>query len=153
MEIERKFLVPTLPDVLERYPASVIDQGYLASTPGGVEVRIRRRGEACFLTVKHGAKMSRTEVEVPITPAQFAELWPLTHGRRVRKTRSELPGEGGLTIELDVYADALEGLWTAEVEFADEAAARAFQPPEWFGREITTDPDYRNEKLAREGKP
>ena len=153
MEIERKFLIPTLPEDLERYPSAAIDQGYLASTPEGVEVRVRRKGGRCFLTVKHGAKLSRTEVELPLSPAQFSELWPLTAGRRLRKTRYDLPCPGGLTIELDVYADALAGLQTADVEFPDEPAAHAFGPPEFFGREISGAPEYRNEKLAREGLP
>ena len=153
MEIERKFLIPTLPENLARYPSAAIDQGYLASTPEGVEVRVRRKGEGCFLTVKHGAKLARTEVELPISPAQFDELWPLTAGRRLRKVRYDLPGPGGLTIELDVYADSLAGLWTADVEFPDEPAAHAFEPPGFFGREISGDPAYRNEKLAREGLP
>ena len=114
---------------------------------------MRRKGEWCFLTVKHGAKLARTEIELPISPAQFEELWPLTAGRRLRKTRYDLPGPGGLVIELDVYADALAGLQTADVEFPSEAAAHAFQPPEFFGREISGDGSYRNERLAREGLP
>lgn len=153
MEIERKFLVPGLPPGLEDYPAALIDQGYLAASPEGVEVRVRRKGEECFLTVKHGAKLSRIEVELPLSRAQFDELWPLTVGRRVRKTRYALPGPGGLTIELDVYSEALVGLQTADVEFPDEASAHAFQPPELLGREISGEPAYRNERLAREGLP
>ena len=153
MEIERKFLIPVAPADLESRPCEPIDQGYLATSPDGVEVRVRRKGAKCFLTVKHGAKISRTEVELPVSDAQFDELWPLTKGRRVRKTRYALPGPAGLTIELDVYADALTGLRTADVEFPDEAAARAFQPPGFFGLEISEHPAYRNERLAREGLP
>ncbi len=153
MEIERKFLVPAVPVDLATIHGQPIDQGYLASSPEGTEVRVRRKGAQCFLTVKHGAGLSRTEVELPLTPAQFDELWPLTAGRRLRKTRYELPGPDDLTVELDVYADALAGLQTADVEFSDEATAHAFQPPSFLGREITGEPAYRNERLAREGKP
>ena len=153
MEIERKFLIPNLPADLHPHPSAPIDQGYLASTPAGVEVRVRRKGEKHFLTVKHGPSLSRIEVELPISPAQFDELWPLTAGRQLRKVRHDLPGPGGRTIELDVYADRLGGLQTADVEFPDEAAAHAFQPPDWFGPEITGHPGYRNEKLARDGLP
>ena len=153
MEIERKFLVPTLPDDLARYPSATIDQGYLALTPEGVEVRIRRKGAACFLTVKHGPGLSRIEVELPLPAEQFDLLWPLTAGRRLRKTRYDLPGPGGLTFELDVYADALAGLQTVDVEFPDQAEALAFQPPALFGREIGGDPAYRNERLSRVGLP
>ena len=153
MEIERKFLIPEPPADLASHPAEAIDQGYLASSPEGVEVRIRRKGEKCFLTVKHGAKLSRMEVELPISDVQFDELWPLTAGRRVRKVRHELPGPAGTTIELDVYGGELAGLHTADVEFPDEAAVHAFTPPAFFGREISGEPAYRNERLAREGLP
>ena len=153
MEIERKYLVPDLPAGWEHRPAAVIEQGYLALTVEGVEVRIRRKDAACFLTVKHGPGWSRIEVEVPLAPDQFDLLWPLTTGRRLRKTRHDLPGPGGLIFELDVYADALAGLQTVDVEFPDETAAHAFQPPAWFGREIGGEPAYRNEHLSRCGLP
>ena len=39
MEIERKYLVKTLPDHLEQYACKVIEQGYLNTNP---VVRIRR---------------------------------------------------------------------------------------------------------------
>ena len=153
MEIERKFLVPTLPDDLERHPSAAIDQGYLASTSEGVEVRVRRKGPSCFLTVKHGPGLHRIEVELPLSAGQFDELWPLTVGRRLRKVRYDLPGPGGLIFELDVYTEALAGLQTVDVEFSDEASARAFQPPAFFGREIGGEPEYRNEHLSRCGLP
>ena len=153
MEIERKFLISSLPEDLERYPSAAIDQGYLTSTPEGVEVRLRRKGGDCFLTVKHGPGLSRIEVELSLAVEQFDQLWPLTAGRRLRKIRYDLPGPGGLKFELDVYADALNGLRTVDVEFPDEAAARAFQPPDLFGREIGGDPAYRNERLSRCGLP
>ena len=43
-EIERKFLVDRPPDDLHGYPAADIDQGYIAITEDGVEVRIRSYG-------------------------------------------------------------------------------------------------------------
>ena len=151
MEIERKFLVLELPADLARHESQEIDQGYLALTPEGVEVRVRRKGGECFLTVKHGAGLSRMEVELPLAASDFDALWPLTEGKRLRKTRHNILWRDRRVIELDVYTGKLAGLRVAEVEFDDEAAARVFEPPEFFGREITGDPAYRNEKLAREG--
>ncbi len=153
MEIERKFLVPSLPVGWDRSPSAAIDQGYLASTAEGVEVRVRRKGTACFLTVKHGPGLSRIEVELPLAVEQFDQLWTLTAGRRLRKIRYDIPGPGGLTFELDIYADALAGLQTVDVEFPDEAALHLFQPPAWFGREIGGEAAYRNEHLSRCGLP
>ncbi len=155
-EIERKFLVAQPPADLDRHAAESVEQGYLArDAERGVEVRLRRIGDArCLLTVKVGAGQRRDEVELPLEPAAFEALWPATSGRRIRKTRHRLPIAGTeLTIELDIYADALAGLCVAEVEFPDEAAAQAFQPPAWFGREVTGDTAYRNAALARHGRP
>ena len=134
VEIERKFLLRSLPPGLDDAPAHLIIQGYLALTPEGVEVRVRRKGDDHFLTVKHGGSLSRIEVELPLPAHEFDVLWPLTAGRRLRKIRRDLPGPGGLKIEVDLYEDTLAGLQVAEVEFADEEAAHRFQPPETLTR-------------------
>ena len=114
---------------------------------------MRRRDEDAFLTVKRGHGLVRDEVELPLEPDAFEQLWPLTEGRRVEKRRHELPGEDGLTIELDVYRGDLDGLAVAEVEFADEAGAEAFTPPAWMGREVTDDARFKNHRLAVDGLP
>jgi adenylate cyclase len=155
-EIERKFLVPELPAAAVQHPAEAIAQGYLARDgERQVEVRVRQKAGRHFLTVKVGGGQSRIEVELPLEPHDFAALWPATEGRRIAKTRRRLPipDSADCTIELDVYEGALAGLCVAEVEFPDEAAAHAFQPPAWFGREVTDDPAYRNAALARDGLP
>jgi CYTH domain-containing protein len=82
----------------------------------------------------------------------FERLWPLTEGRRLHKLRKVVP-HGGHEIEVDVYRGELEGLVVAEVEFPSEEAARAFEPPGWFGEEVTGDPRYLNETLATDGAP
>jgi CYTH domain-containing protein len=41
----------------------------------------------------------------------------------------------------------------AEVEFESEAAADEFEPPDWFGPEVTDDPRYANRALAVDGVP
>ena len=35
-----------------------------------------------------------------------------------------------------------------EVEFPDEESAKAFNPPEWFGEEVTFDDRFKNNYLA-----
>jgi hypothetical protein len=45
MDIDRKFLVTELPMDLEQCQSEPVDQGYIAVTDDGVEVRIRRRGD------------------------------------------------------------------------------------------------------------
>ncbi|HEX5899404.1 MAG TPA: CYTH domain-containing protein [Solirubrobacteraceae bacterium] len=153
MEIERKFLVAQQPSDLVRWPSTAIEQGYLAITEDGPEVRVRRRDRRTWLTVKSGAGRVRVEEEIEIEPERFDRLWPLTEGRRIEKTRYEIPAGDGLVIELDVYAGDLEGLVTAEVEFASEEDAEAYVAPDWLGPDITEDLRYKNQRLARDGAP
>jgi CYTH domain-containing protein len=141
------------PSDLDRWPSTAIEQGYLAIAADGTEVRVRRRTQSAVLTVKSGGGRSRVEEELAIEPDSFERLWPLTEGRRIEKTRYEIDAGNGLTIELDVYAGALEGLVVAEVEFDSEEAADAFSPPDWLAREVTDDPRYKNQRLATEGAP
>jgi CYTH domain-containing protein len=153
VEIERKFLVERPPADLDPAAARHIEQGYLAlDEQSGAEVRLRRHGEELSLTVKGAGQLARVEEEFEPSAEQFESLWPLTEGRRIQKLRHELPA-GELTIELDVYEGALEGLAVAEVEFPSEDASRAFEPPSWFGRELTDDARYRNRALAVDGRP
>jgi CYTH domain-containing protein len=151
-EIERKFVVDAAPRGLARHPSSEIRQGYLAVDADGTEVRVRSRNGGAVLTVKQGAGRSRAEEELEIPMELFDRLWSLTDGRRIEKRRYVVPAEG-LEIEVDVYAGRLEGLVVAEVEFPDESAADAFEAPDWFGREVTDDPRFKNQALAREGSP
>jgi adenylate cyclase len=58
-----------------------------------------------------------------------------------------------VTAEVDVYAEALAGLLTAEIEFASTEASAAFAPPDWLGAEVTGDARYAHPSLALAGVP
>jgi CYTH domain-containing protein len=146
-EIERKFLVRKLPDNLASYPHRPISQGYLVSLADGLQVRLRKRGEKYSLTFKRGAGNVREEREIELAVEQFDALWPATEGKRLVKTRYEIPF-GDRVVEIDVYHDRHEGLVVAEVEFDTEQAAKDFQPPDWLGDDVTGDPRYSNQLLA-----
>ncbi len=152
-EIERKYLVASLPENLDSHPHSEILQGYLAIDANGSEVRLRRKGERRFETIKSAGGLSRAEYEIELTPDQFQTLWPATEGRRVEKIRYDIHHTGGVKIELDVYQGDLAGLYTAEVEFASEAESHDFAVPSWFGKEVTADSRYKNKNLAVHGIP
>jgi adenylate cyclase len=151
-ELERKYLVVKLPP-LEGCACFEIEQGYLATELGRSEVRMRRSNGDLLLTVKRdrpdGEGMrSRDELNVRLQPDQWEALWTMTVGRRVSKRRYEVP-YGDRTIEIDVFTGPNDGIITAEVEFPDVAASRAFVRPEWLGEEITQDPAYSNWHLAQ----
>jgi adenylate cyclase len=151
MEIERKFLIRARPRGLSRQPHERVRQGYLLVGPDG-EVRVRRHGAKHVLTVKGRGSFQRPETEIPITPRQFALLWPLTRGQRVEKTRYRIPYRKRV-IELDIYHGPLRGLMTAEVEFTSRQACEKFVPPPWFAKEVTEDARYKNQNLARKRNP
>ena len=148
-ELERKFLVQKVPPDLDRHSHRTIDQGYLALEPDGIEVRLRKKGDAYLLTVKRGRGSARDEKEIDLTQEQFTALWPITAGRRLQKVRYDIP-HGKFTIELDRYTGTNTGLIVAEVEFDDEETMAAFVPPDWLGEEISENRAYSNRHLATE---
>jgi len=146
-EIERKFLVREMPADLTSFPSNEISQGYLVSLDNGLQVRLRKSGERYSLTFKRGTGNVREEREVELTARQFDALWPATEGKRLVKTRYEIPF-GERVVEVDVYHGRHEGLVVAEVEFDEEAASKNFEPPDWLGDDVTGDPRYSNQLLA-----
>src|SRR6476620_3435015 len=145
-EIERKFLVRELPADLTSYRHNEIMQGYLVSLDDGLQVRLRKSGERYSLTFKRGTGNVREEREVELTARQFDALWPATEGKRLVKTRYEIP-LGERVVEIDVYHERHQGLVVAEVEFDDEESAKNFQPPDWLGDDVTGNPRYSNQLL------
>jgi CYTH domain-containing protein len=150
-EIERKFLLDELPATLRLARGEQIRQGYLA-LDGDTEVRMRTGSKPPRLTIKSGRGEVRTEVELDVTGPDAAALWELTEGRRLEKTRRRMR-IGGADAEVDEYGGDLRGLVVVEVEFDDAGAARAFEPPAWFGRELTGEAAYANRSLACDGLP
>ena len=156
MEIERKYLVASLPEDLESYPHVEIEQCYLCTSP---TVRVRRMGDVYILTVKEkvvsgqwsvasGGPIVNREEEFVLSAESYERLKSKCEGRPVLKTRYKIPLEGGLTAELDIFHGAHEGLRLVEVEFPDAAISHTFTPPAWFGEDVSADRRYRNSWLA-----
>lgn len=148
MEIERKFLVEELPADLERWPVRRIEQAYLCTQP---VLRIRRSGTEFWFTYKGKGLLAREEHEFPLSEEAYRHLLAKADGAVIAKDRYRIPC-GAYTIELDVFAPPFAPLVLAEVEFPSEAEAAAFQPPAWFGREVTYDGAYTNASLSAAGR-
>ncbi len=146
MEIERKYLIPHLPDNLEIYPCRHIEQGYLNTNP---VVRIRRDNDKYELTYKSSGLMSREEYNLPLDQTSYEHLANKIDGRLIVKKRYMIPLPEGLTIELDIFEKDLSPLKLAEVEFPSEEAAKAFLPPSWFGEDVTFSGKYHNSYLSQ----
>ena len=148
VEIERKFLLASLPRLPTGTVALEVEQGWFGER---YPERVRRvqegAAERCYRAIKHGAGIRRIELEEEIGPELFAALWPLTLGRRVRKRRYRIL-EDGLTWEIDAFTD--RDLVLAEVELP--AADHPFDVPPWLRphlvREVTHEPAYLNLNLA-----
>mgnify|MGYP001821485388 CR=1 FL=1 len=150
-EIERKFLVSTPPENLENFNSNEIVQGYIFISDD-LEIRLRRKGNLYFQTIKSSGDLERSEYEIELTKDQFETLWPFTEGKRILKTRYEIDYQNHL-IELDIYSESLQGLKTAEVEFKSAEESNKFKPPSWFGEDVTRDKKYKNKNLALFGIP
>jgi CYTH domain-containing protein len=150
IEIERKFLLTNVPDLITFGVGVQMRQGYIAQV-NDVGVRIRITEHASVLTIKVGSGLTRTEVELPLSREQSDALWPHAVDR-LEKIRYRVEVDDHVA-EVDVYLGTLEGLHTVEVEFSSETAANAFVPPPWFGPDVTGDPRWTNAALARDGRP
>ncbi len=146
MEIERKYLIAQLPDNLEQYPCRFIEQAYLCTSP---VLRIRRQDDTYILTYKGAGLLSREEYNLPLSEEAYRHLLPKTDGTVITKKRYLIPLPNGRTAELDRFFGVWEGLVFVEVEFPDEDASHTFQPPAWFGREVTFDHTFQNSWLSQ----
>ena len=143
-EIERKFLV-TDPSVLDGRSGIAYSQGYLSLTPERT-VRVRRAGEAAYLTVKGiSVGASRAEFEYPIPLADVEDLLSLCERPVIEKVRYRID-HAGLTWEVDVFAGENQGLVVAEVEVP--AVDTRVEVPGWAGVEVTDDARYFNANLV-----
>ena len=148
MEIERKYLVSEVPANLKDYHCRVIEQGYLSTHP---VVRVRKDNDSYYLTYKGSGMMTREEYNLPLTAESYEHLLAKADGIILTKKRYMIPvpGNDHLTIELDVFEGHYDGLILAEVEFASEEEAKAFNPPAWFGEDVTFSGEYHNSRLSK----
>lgn len=163
-EIERKYLVNTLPQNYKSYPCLTIEQGYLNTQP---TIRIRKENDKYYLTYKNGSDVVREEYNLPLDQTSYEHMREKCDGILIKKKRYQIPitnpsyieelsseeKSPTLTIELDIFEDSLASLIYAEVEFSSEKEANAFLPPKWFGKDVTKDYHYTNALLSREGFP
>lgn len=153
MEIEKKFLLTQMPENLDSFEKKEMEQGYLCVHP---TVRIRKCNEDYILTYKGKwgteevqveAQVSQ-ELEMPLTQEAYQHMKEKVDGHLITKTRYLIPLPDGHTGELDVFHGRLEGLYFIEVEFASPEDAKTFQPPVWFGENVSKDERYTNSYLA-----
>ena len=150
MEIEKKYLTKKIPFDITSYPKKEISQCYISTKP---TIRLRKSDDEYILTVKGSGKIAREEFELNISEEEYLRLKKKSETSDVIKTRYFVPINNIYTAEVDIYHGISEGLITTEVEFNTIEEAENFISPEWFGKDISLDPKYKNTFLALYGKP
>lgn len=149
MQNKRKFLV-TDPSILHGQQGFPIMQGYLVK--GCSLVEVRTFGSFAFLTI--GGKQDRLsgnkfEYPIPLEDA-LAMLECHCASHCISKTRHLIP-HGNDVLEVDVFAGMLAGL--VLVELPPGPRSESFEPPAWFGPEVTENPDFVDFALAHREFP
>ena len=146
MEIERKFLVSSVPENLLSYPCRIIEPGYLCTDP---VVRVRKDNDSFYLTYKGKGMMAREEYNLPLTEEAYSHLIGKADGNIITKHRYEIPDGNGYTIELDIFDGVFSGTVLAEVEFASVEDADNYILPDWFSEDVTNNKDYHNSNMSK----
>ena len=146
MEIERKWLTQGWP---QGQPDRVIEmeQGYIAVSPTGRSRSHRETGKAdrYVLCFKSKGGLVRQEIETDIDKALFDQLRDFIGKPLVKKVQRRYNLPGGLVLEANqVDPGQPTGFFYAEVEFASEADALAWQPVQglagYLQNEVTDQP-------------
>lgn len=152
MEIERKFLLNSLPENFESYDRWDMEQGYLLND--GCTLRIRKANDDCFLTLKQNKPLQignvaieNEEFETEIPQESYEALKRLAIGDFIEKSRTRIPYLDNHVIEVDVFHGKLSGLVFAEIEYTDEQDALLLPIPTWFSKDVSMDSRFRNSNL------
>ena len=146
MEIERKWLTQGWP---QGQPDRVIEmeQGYISVSPT-VRIRSHRETEKAdryVLCFKSKGGLVRQEIETDIDKALFDQLRDFIGKPLVKKVQRRYNLPGGLVLEANqVDPGQPTAFFYAEVEFASEADALAWQPvqelADYLQNEVTNQP-------------
>ncbi len=136
IERERVFLLKELPKDLLEFKHIDIKIGDVTSSNDVNVLKIRQKGDTYEIIKKeYISDQEKREYSVPLNEEEFKLLFPVTK-RRHSKKRFFYPLDT-YVCEVDIYLEEMEGYARAEVEFDNVDELKAFNPPSWFGEEIT----------------
>ncbi|ANY82920.1 hypothetical protein BB934_32385 (plasmid) [Microvirga ossetica] len=151
MSITRVFLLASgLARLIEKERAGQrVQQGYFPEDHDQ-STHVQVSGDAGHLVLaSHGAK-GPVEDAAEISRAQAEALLELTAGQIAYLSISLTVDSHTATIQRFLTPGSLDLISMA---FKHDKAARAFQPPAFFGPEITADPSFRLRAIALDGRP
>ncbi|MGB2791158.1 MAG: hypothetical protein WBC29_01245 [Candidatus Moraniibacteriota bacterium] len=136
IERERVFLLKELPKDLLEFKHIDIKIGDVTLSNDVNVLKIRQKGDKYEIIRKeYISEQEKREFVVPLSAEEFALLFPVTKRRHAKK-RFFYPLDK-YVCEVDMYEGDMEGYARAEVEFDTTDEFLAFNPPSWFGEEIT----------------
>lgn len=146
MAIEREHKYLVISDEYREMSVSreEIVQGYLDRTPSHT-IRIRRKGNHCYLTIKGITRGdSREEYEYAIPEDDFMGMLGMCEGDVLSKTRYIVP-YAGMEWEVDEFHGRRQGLVLAEIELAE--GVDDYNLPPFVGENVTGRLEYYNSNL------
>jgi len=149
--VRRYLIAPSLVRLIRKERGGArITEGYFAPQAGRTSY-VRIDGQDCHLVLvttdgEGRAKEERTEVP----RAHGDALLDVCSGKAAYE-RTTVP-LGGRDVQIDRYVTP-PGLDIATVTFDDEAGARAFLAPAWFGTDVSTEAGYDRHAVALKGVP
>lgn len=146
-ERERRFLLAGRPTGAVEKTTCIIDR-YLLGTRLRLRQMIETQGTSTSTYYKLTQKVPAPDGGPGLISTAYLNVGEYTllatlAAAVVRKTRYSVPPFG-----VDAYDAPLEGLFLAEVEFDDDLAMNAFQPPPWIVAEVTLDSRFSGGHLA-----
>lgn len=173
VEIERKFIVKSLPEDYDKYPYHVIEQGYLNVRPA---IRVRREDDIYYMTYKGeiveskdhlgldnerfmeasdqkgsevAERIGKVEYNMALDPASYDHLVRKADGNIIRKKRYLIPlNEDAFTQEyLKEYPELAGKIGSGEVKIELDV----FDEP--FKGTVVAEVEFPDEKAAADYRP
>ena len=151
-EIEKKYIIDSLPINLNPYKSVLIEQTYLVITKDS-NTRVRKITNlndekiSYTFTYKYGSAPKRKEEEFEIDSKTYQGFLEKINGSPLLKERNHYKYNNSC-FTIDTYKNpSIKGLIIAEVEFKNDSLLEQYIPPTWFGKEVTGVKQYGNKHL------
>ena len=153
LEIERVFILNSLPKLQKNAIFKETYQGYLIAENNGAEVRIKltiNSRRKYKLTFKLGNGLCRHEEEKIISAKSFKDLWQEVDCGYF-KAREIVLIKNSRRYRIKEIAFSNSKLYIMETEFQNIDEAESFRLPKFFkpAHEVTDDINYRSRNLAK----
>lgn len=143
VEHERKFLVKELPSDFDTYVKSRVKQWYMTKPDNPVSVRVRLYDDGrCYFDIKKGLGMTREKIG---EKHNFKDIEKYTIGAYWLEKDRYKKHIDDYMIVIDFFDN---GLKLVEIESDNYDTVVNFKPLDWWGEEVTSDPNYCNSTIA-----